>query len=271
MKKTLFFLMLPFIVISCMSQKENREMKFHENPVIAHRGAWKNTGYPQNSIASLKAAIDLKCHGSEIDVQLTVEDSLIVFHDIRVRGMAIDSMKYSDLISVPLSNGEKIPTLRECIVEAKKQAGTKLVIDIKTPHYAPRAEENAKRVLQLVKEMGAESIVEFLVGDLGALEYLISETTIPTAYLGRWKNELPVMYPDSILKYQVKYLDYQDVHYKKHPEWISRFQEEKIHLNAWTINTEEDMNWFLERNFDYITTDEPELLLDIVDRNSTKK
>lgn len=265
MKDTLLYIFIFFIVISCTSQKKDSlEANYHDNPVIAHRGAWKNTGYPQNSIASLKAAIALKCHGSEIDVQLTKEDSLIVFHDIRVRGMAIDSMKYTDLITVPLANGERIPTLRNCILEAKKQVGTKLIIDIKTPHYTPRAKENAEQVLKLVKELRAETLVEFLVGDLEALEYLISETTIPVAYLGRWKNELPVMYPDSILQYGVKYLDYQDVHYKKHPEWISKFQEENIHLNAWTINEKEDMIWFIEKNFDYITTDEPELLLDIV-------
>jgi len=31
-------------------------------------------------------------------------------------------------------------------------------------------------------------------------------------------------------------------------------------LNAWTINEEKDMNWLLENNFDFITTNEPELL-----------
>ncbi|HQG57143.1 MAG TPA: glycerophosphodiester phosphodiesterase family protein, partial [Bacteroidales bacterium] len=45
--------------------------------VIAHRGAWKKNGHPQNSIASLRNAIELKVDGSEFDVRITSDDSLV--------------------------------------------------------------------------------------------------------------------------------------------------------------------------------------------------
>ena len=38
-------------------------------------------------------------------------------------------------------------------------------------------------------------------------------------------------------------------------------------LNAWIIDKEEEMDWFLQHNFDYITTDNPERLLE----KTTKK
>jgi glycerophosphoryl diester phosphodiesterase len=41
--------------------------------VIAHRGAWKNAGVPENSIASLQHAIDLCCYGSEFDVHMSAD------------------------------------------------------------------------------------------------------------------------------------------------------------------------------------------------------
>src|SRR5690606_40007377 len=41
--------------------------------VIAHRGAWKIDGLPQNSIASLHRAIELGCAGSEFDVHRSEE------------------------------------------------------------------------------------------------------------------------------------------------------------------------------------------------------
>src|SRR6185369_6559713 len=44
---------------------------FIHNKVIAHRGAWKNTGTAENSIASLNHAIDLGCQGSEFDVHMS--------------------------------------------------------------------------------------------------------------------------------------------------------------------------------------------------------
>lgn len=270
MKTIYWFTFFSIILTSCSTQKNMTQYAFHKNPVIAHRGAWKNTGHPQNSIASLKAAIDMGCHGSELDVQLTAEDSLIIFHDLKIKKTVIDSTKYEDLIKTRLANGEKIPTLRECLIEAKKQGGTKLIIDIKTSYHTPRAVENAKAVLKLVKEMKAEAIVEFLVGDIDALDYLISASSIPVAYLGRWKNELPEMYPDAIMKHRAKFLDYQDVHYKNHPDWINTFKKNGIQLNVWTVNKEEDMRWFIEKDFNYITTDEPELLLNLVKKRESK-
>ena len=77
-----------------------------------------------------------------------------------------------------------------------------------------------------------------------------------------WQTELPEMHPDSVLHYGVEAIDYQDVHFFKHPEWVETFKERGVHLNAWTVNDEEGMTWFLDREFDYITTDNPERLLE---------
>ena len=40
-------------------------------------------------------------------------------------------------------------------------------------------------------------------------------------------------------------------------------KENGIILNAWTVNTREDMQWLLDNKFDFITTNEPELLLSL--------
>ena len=77
---------------------------FHQNSVVAHRGAWKNTGHPQNSLASFRAAAEMGCHGSECDVHLTVDDSLVVTHDVTYNGLEIEHAKYADLIKKPLKN-----------------------------------------------------------------------------------------------------------------------------------------------------------------------
>jgi beta-glucanase (GH16 family) len=50
-----------------------KKSEFTQNKVIAHRGAWKNTNAPQNSIASLQTAINLGVTGSEFDIHMTGE------------------------------------------------------------------------------------------------------------------------------------------------------------------------------------------------------
>ena len=248
--------------IACSVVAMAQEPQFNNNKVISHRGAWKNTGHPQNSLASFRAAAEMGCHGSECDVHLTLDDSLVVYHDLSHAGMLIEKTNYADIVKVPLKNGEKIPTLREYIVRAKQYPRTKLIIDVKTPKETARATRIALAASKVVKEMNFEKSVEYLLGYLPAIEALAKVTDCPMAYLGRWKNELPEMHPDSIARRNIKFLDYQDVHYKNHPEWIETFKARGVHLNAWTINEEADLDWFLQKDFDYITTDNPERLLE---------
>lgn len=260
-------LMVIVLLVACNTAKEKEDHKFHNNPVIAHRGAWKNTGHPQNSIASLRAAIDMGCRGSELDVQLTVDDSLVVYHDLKHHGMVIDSTSYSELIKVPLKNGDKIPTLHEYLTEGIKQHKTKLIIDVKTPKNKDRAVQIAVKALELVQQLGAEEWIEFLAGDLAATDYLLRNTSSPVAYLGQWKNEVEEMNPENVFARGIRYIDYQDIHYKNNPGWIEEFKKEGIHLNVWTVNMLEDMNLFIGKGFDYITTDEPELLLEQINND----
>ena len=235
---------------------------FNDNQVIAHRGAWKNTGHPQNSLASFRAAAEMGCHGSECDVHLTADDSLVINHDPTYNGLEIQNATYAELVATPLPNGEKLPTLREYITVAKEQTGTKLIIDVKNIGTREHSIKIGVETARLVQEMAAEKWVEYLVAAYPTYEAMREITTLPIAYLGRWQPELPEMHPDSVLHYGVEAIDYQDVHFFKHPEWVETFKERGVHLNAWTVNDEEGMTWFLDREFDYITTDNPERLLE---------
>lgn len=70
-----------------------------QNPIIAHRGAWKKEGLPQNSLASLRQAIKLGCAGSEFDIRITQDDSLVIVHDATHEGLFIESTPYAELIN----------------------------------------------------------------------------------------------------------------------------------------------------------------------------
>ena len=87
----------PLLVI-LMTLMSCTSTQFHDNHVIAHRGAWKDTGLPQNSLASFRAAAEMGCHGSECDVWLSADDSLVVYHDAERGGKRIDEMTYAEVI-----------------------------------------------------------------------------------------------------------------------------------------------------------------------------
>ena len=102
--RSLYIIAFCFLLIQpAMSQKQTQ--------IIAHRGAWKEYALPENSIASLQKAIELKCYGSEFDVRRTKDGVLVVNHDPVYYGDTIELQNYADLNKNKLSNGENLPTL----------------------------------------------------------------------------------------------------------------------------------------------------------------
>jgi glycerophosphoryl diester phosphodiesterase len=82
---------------------------------IGHRGA---AGYePENTLRSIRRALDLGAHGIEIDVQL-VDGELVVFHDNRLERTTngkgyLARQSFAELRALNAGLGEQIPTLRE--------------------------------------------------------------------------------------------------------------------------------------------------------------
>ncbi len=116
--RLVYLVLITAFFVSCSNSMKTSKNKisFTKNIVVAHRGAWKKNNFPENSIASLKQAIELKCTGSEFDVRMTADDSLIINHDPNYNKLEIEKTNYADLIAFKLSNGEKLPTLREYIL-----------------------------------------------------------------------------------------------------------------------------------------------------------
>ena len=76
-----FFLVL--CITSCTSDDNYFSLEGADigKYIVAHRGNWKQHGYPQNSIASLKDAIRMDIYGVELDVRQTKDSVFVINHD----------------------------------------------------------------------------------------------------------------------------------------------------------------------------------------------
>ncbi len=254
--KKLIFLLLGVMIISCSG---GPKPKFHDNIVIAHRGAWKAKDLPQNSLASLKEAIAIGAHGSEFDVHITADDSMVVNHDDDFNGMLIEETTYGDLVKVKLPNGEKLPTLREYLAEGMKQKTTKLILEIKKAEDQERTLELTRDAVALVKKMNAEKWVDYITFDYEAGK-LVHELA-PNAEIAYLNGDVA---PATAKADGYTGLDYHFSKYKENPDWISQAHNIGLSINAWTVNTEEDMKYLIDQNAEFITTNEPELLLQLL-------
>ena len=252
----LTILVVVMMFVSCKAIKP--KVIFADNPVVAHRGAWKANGYPENSIASLKEAIKLGCTGSEFDIRMTKDDSLIINHDPHFNKLQIEKSTYAELAKFKLSNGEKLPTFREYILAGlQNNKKTQLVCEIKPSDLGKeRATQIVKKVLTTVKDLKADKMVSYISFDYHMLEVINQlEPKAITQYLNGDKS------PEVIKQDELSGLDYHYSVFNKNKAWIDDAKRLGLSLNAWTVNDTTLMDFFLENKFDFITTNEPEILL----------
>ena len=128
--------------------------KFFKNVFYAHRGLFDNeSDAPENSLAAFQKAVDAG-YGMELDVQLTKDDKVVVFHDATLERMCgvqgnvwdytLEELKQFKL----LNSNETIPTFEEVLnLVAGK---TPLIVEYKLD-----------RPLTLVCELGNELLSQY--------------------------------------------------------------------------------------------------------------
>lgn len=218
--------------------------------VVAHRGA--SAYEPENTLAAIKKAIELKADGVEVDVHQTKDKELVVIHDATVdrttngKGYVKD-MTVEQLKSLSTTKGEKIPTLQEVIdlvrdkiyleIEIKQQGIERDVIEkirgnrlknvcVSSPF--PNVVAKAKKIDSKIKtSLGVATkpanILEILTktgADKVSLNYLFAERTVVN---------------------QIKLI--------------------KKEIGVWTVNEPIDIRKMIRLNVDQITTDKPDVVI----------
>ena len=80
---------------------------------IAHRGFTRN--FPDNTLESFKAALELGVDGVEFDVQETADGAFIIFHDDDVAGKPIAVMTSDEIREIRVKGKYLVPTLQQTL------------------------------------------------------------------------------------------------------------------------------------------------------------
>jgi glycerophosphoryl diester phosphodiesterase len=231
----------------------------HRTRIIAHRGYWnKSGGTAQNSLASLRNAIELGVYGSELDVWITTDNVLVLNHDATFSGVNIENSPYSAIAPLRLSNGEPLPTLQQCIDIAKQQTQpdkTKLVIEIKTHSNNTNNKRCEDAVVKMVNDNNAADLVDYIAFSAYVCEELIkSNPQHRVAYLNG------NLTPAALKSAGYWGLDYTMSILKDNVTWVNQAKAAGLTTNVWTVNTDADMQYFINVGVDFITTDNPHTL-----------
>ncbi len=232
-----------------------------ETKIIAHRGFWRAEGSAQNSISSLQEAAKAGVYGSEFDVLLTSDGTLVVNHDDDIEGYVIEKTPYAKIKDIELSNGEKLPTLLAYLQEGKKYPELQLILEIKPMKEQAHENRAVAQIVEMVKELDIEKQVEYISFSMNVCEQLKEKA--PNAEIAYLRSDLS---PEKIKAKGLTGIDYYLKAFALHRSWIKEAQEIGISVNVWTVNETQDMESFVAQGVDYLTTDYPIEALEIANK-----
>lgn len=238
------FFILFFLSVTLFSHGQISQVP--KKNIIAHRGFWKTSGSVENSISSLKNAIELGVYGSEFDIRQTKDSVLVVFHDNIFEKMLIEESTYSQLLTKKLSNGENLPTLKDYLIEGKlSPPDFKLILDLKY-HIS------IFNVLNLIDSLELNDKVEFVSFYYDYCKQLIGMNKgYKVSYL------LGDINPERLHKEGFYGFDYQNVIIDKNPDWIKRANELGLKVMVWTVDSVKNIAKYYDMGVEYITTNSP--------------
>jgi len=247
------------------------QYKMRENITIsAHRGA--SYFAPENTIASVKKALELNVDRIEIDIQRTQDSVIVVLHDQTIdrttngQGRAID-LTFEQILQYDIVDNEgnvhKIPTLEQVIQTVNGQA--KLLIEIKHGHdFYPNIE---RQVIELLRAHDAVewAIIHTFHNDvLRKLREHCMEIELHKLFVGR--------IPFTNIIFGKRFINLNNplfetvTEFSSHHRFANRALVRRIHrhgkkLNVWTPKNDRRIERLINRGVDGIITDNPKLVL----------
>lgn len=250
------------ITVDCGGEQKSFDIvkdEFIKNKVVAHRGGWKHSGASQNTIGSLKHAIEIGCQGSELDVWLTKDHKTVLNHDADLDGKIVEKTTLADIQTVKLNKGEVAPTLEEYIDVIKTQNKTKLVIELKSNKKNANIIALADSCVNIVHRMRAQAWVDYITFDYRGMKVIRAlDPTTHAAFLEP-SVDLDLQKLDGMSG-----IDYRFTVYDSMDRLKERCDALGLTTNVWTVNDKDEMKKYLDLNVDFITTDEPEMLLEVI-------
>ena len=233
--------------------------------IIAHRGYWKTEGSAQNSLASLRKADSIRVYGSEVDFWLSADGVPVVNHDATVtlngEKIRVEETPLATLRQVKLSNGETLPTVEEYLDAFATCSHTRLIIEFKTHGSKEREAELARKVIGMVRERGLQEKVEYISFGLHFVQQV--RMIEPQAKVYYLNGDLS---PDVLAAIGAAGFDYHyNVVYKR-PQWVQAAHGLGLKVNIWTVNKPEDIQRIIDLKADFITTDEPLLVRETIEK-----
>lgn len=226
--------------------------------IVAHRGG--TIFAPENTIASLDKAIDMKADMLEIDVQQLKDGTLILLHDddfkrITGHNKKVWEVEYSEVQNYdagswfgPEFTGEPVAKLEDILQRAKGKI--QVMIELKLTGHENNLVPQVMELIQKYDMIGQCNIGSLNLDILKEVKDI--QPRMETVYI------TPLIFSG---QYDINFVDgfsVETTSITREMVSIMHLQGEKVY--GWTANSEETINKNLQCQVDGIVTDNPELV-----------
>jgi len=238
--------------------------------VAAHRGG--ALLWPENSLTAFRGALALGVDLLELDVHLSRDGEVVVIHDPTLertttgRGAAADHAA-ADLAAIALrgAGGEGVPRLR-AVLDLAKPTPVRLLVEIKVGVDRGRYAGIEAKVLGLLRDTGLLERTTVMAFEWDTLERL--RALDPTARLTGLLSRRGAEQQGGIraAAERLARLGANDLGIERtllSPDAVAAARAAGLTIGVWTVNDAEDLRRALDSGVDYVTTDRPDLALQL--------
>ncbi|MFW5771317.1 MAG: glycerophosphodiester phosphodiesterase [Spirochaetota bacterium] len=237
-------------------------------PVIAHRG--NSHIYPENTLLSIRQAIELNVHMIEFDVRLTADHKLVVFHDDEVNRITrlngpVSGFTSTELTAMdagswknPLFTGNNIPLLEEVlqldtgntILNIEVKPGTSDTFDC---HQMAEILVEELRGFNATNRVLVSSFEPSILYHVKELEPHIKTAILYDADIWQGLSPAQIVSICNCNAFSCSSSEISD-------NWIQELGHMGIPVNVYTVNDENQMRRLIRMGVDGIFSDNPALL-----------
>lgn len=228
--------------------------------VVGHRGC-RFDGPFENTMASMKVALDAGVDAIEFDINLTADDRVIVFHGPKIPGtdgLDVRNITFKEARKIVLPGGHQMPTLEEWFEEARKHPETQFVLEIKHQLTPERETLLVEKAMEIVRKCKME----------GQIEYTAFGSHMCDAVKAVDKNAKVIYLSSGVHAHDAawaKEKGYEGISYNldcflNNPWLVDQARELGIETTLWLVNDYEVADWAIRHGIDYISSDHPEKL-----------
>lgn len=230
-----------------MTGGDNRPMRTRTVTVVGHRGDPYRVR--ENTLPSLRSAIEQGADAIEIDVRLTRDGVSVLLHDASLKRLWGHDRPLAKLTRAEVAEltGGGVPTLREALFAV---GAHRVMIDL------PGASEQVVRtVVGAVRECGAGERVYYCAGPATMLAVRAAD---PSAEIAMTWTTLAPPRPVLLNAVGARWLNYRFG--LLGPELTDRLHRDGVLVSAWTADTRRTMRRLVGLGIDSITTNRVDAL-----------